>query len=507
MNRNALDFVTISPINRFNHKTDVMIRNVILFLFLSGPLTLLGQARDCDCLENLNRAIQKTEENYAGFPTKVTAQNKNAYGRFVQSLTAKAAMLRDPKKCYAVISEYVSYFFDKHFVIAYIDEKDIDSSVVSFPADYWKKGVQNKSLLPVEGIWTNPDSSTTIGILKSGNGLFKAVKIDSKTDTFPRGFVYFTLTQQGSQFVVKEYNSFLSTSSPARQSGQLLQLWNHALWGKTYPGKMTAAERKELSTWKNNNNGLAFRKLNSNFTYLKVPTFYNNDNKIQELVASSDSIIRNTRFLIVDLTGNGGGNTGWIYFLSYFMTNPIEQKPSFLRVTPDNVKLKLPDLEPFVKYPISEEYKKYFPENILNAYKKAYEELPLTRDTFYPIPGVTFPLDSITRYPEKIALVVDNFCGSSSEYFFYISKQSRKTITYGASTIGMMDYEGMSVPTPMPYNKFILTIPIAKSSWTDTHPIDKTGFKPDVIINRPLNEWTEFIIRDLEKRKKLGEDK
>lgn len=267
-----------------------------------------------------------------------------------------------------------------------------------------------------------------------------------------------------------------------------------------YPQKMTQAERLELSTWKNNNNGLSFKKLNPQVAYLKIPTFYNNDNNIQQLIAASDSTIRNTKYLIVDLTGNGGGNTGWIYFLPYFMTNPIIQNPSYLRVTPDNVKLKLPDLEPFVKNPISDDYKKYFPEDVLNAYKKTYEELPVTKEKFYPIPGVTFPLDSITRYPAKIALVVDNFCGSSTEYFFNLSKQSKKTTTYGQNTIGMMDYEGMSIPTPLQYDKFILTIPIVKSGWTDKNPIDKTGFTPDVIINQPQSKWIDFIINDLQKK-------
>lgn len=477
-----------------------MFRQIFLFMLLFSPVSMFGQKKDCNCLENLNRTIQKTEENYAGYPAKVNAENSKKYTSLVQSLRQKAAFEISPKNCYYLIADYEHFFSDKHFVISYIDDNDFDSLVVSISDNYWEKGYINQSLSPVEGIWTNPDSSVKIGIQKISSGVYQAVKIESKVDNFPKGFVYFTLTQNGSQYIVKEYNSFLSTSSPAKQTGNLLQLWNHAMWGKMYPQKMTQAERLELSTWKNNNNGLSFKKLNPQVAYLKIPTFYNNDNNIQQLIAASDSTIRNTTYLIVDLTGNGGGNTGWIYFLPYFMTNPIIQNPSYFRVTPDNVKLKLPDLEPFVKNPISDEYKKYFPEDVLNAYKKTYEELPVTKEKFYPIPGVTFPLDSITRYPAKIALVVDNFCGSSTEYFFNLSKQSKKTTTYGQNTIGMMDYEGMSIPTPLQYDKFILTIPIVKSGWTDKNPIDKTGFTPDVIINQPQSKWIDFIINDLQKK-------
>ncbi|MBW8684366.1 hypothetical protein K1Y79_08475 [Chitinophaga sp. B61] len=119
---------------------------------------------------------------------------------------------------------------------------------------------------------------------------------------------------------------------------------------------------------------------------------------------------------------------------------------------------------------------------------------------FYPIPAVSFPLDSVTKQPEKVAVVVNNFCGSSTEYFISLTNQSQKVITYGSPTIGIMDYEGMSNPTILPYDKFILTIPITKSSWTDTKPIDQTGFAPDVLLTLPENKWIDFVLDDLLKK-------
>lgn len=474
---------------------------LMLFLALSFFMQSAGaQKPTCNCLDNLNKTIQKTEENYAGYPLKVQAKTTKSYQALVAQLQQKAAKENNPKNCYYLLRDYVQFFRDKHFIIRYYNDQDFDSTIAHYSDGYWTKGAAQQTLSPVEGIWINPDSTVKIGIYKTKAGAYNAVKIESATDNFEKGFVYFTLTPKGGKYIVKEYNSFLSTASPARQTGNLLQLWNHAMWGKVYPQQMTAAERDELATWKHNNDGLAFKKLQPQVAYLKVPTFLNNDANIQQLVAASDSIIRQSKYLIVDLTGNGGGNTGWIYFLSYFMTNPIVQQSSFVRVTPDNVQLKSADLEPFVNNPISDEYKKYFPDTILNAYKKAYAELPTTTKKYYPIPGVTFPLDSVTQYPEKIALVVDDFCGSSTEYFFHLSKQSKKTVTYGINTIGMMDYEGMSIPTALPYDKFMLTIPIAKSSWTDKQPIDETGFTPDVIIDLPRQKWMDFIIADLQKR-------
>ncbi|MGV3586570.1 MAG: S41 family peptidase [Adhaeribacter sp.] len=477
-----------------------MNRLALTIFFCFQLLTGYGQANTCNCSHNLNTTIQKTEENYAGYPTKVNAKTTKDYNFLVQKLKQKAAGINEPKKCYYLIRDYIKFYEDKHFILSYRNENDYDSLVIDYADSYFQdKKIKNK-LAPVEGIYTNPDSTITIGIKKTKAGIFQAFKIASKHDNFPKGFVYFTLTPNGRKYIVKDYNSFVSTNFPANQNGNLLYLWNYAIWGKISPQQMTAAESQELSQWQNNNNGLAFRKINADYSYLKIPTFINNDDKIQRLVSDNDELIRNTKYLIVDLRGNGGGNTGWIHFISYFMTNPIIQESTYLRLTPENIKHKLNDIAPFATQPIPAEMQKYFPADILNAYKKAYQEMPAARESFYPVPSVNFPLDSITRQPEKIALIVDDFCGSSAEYFFYLSKQSRKTISYGTNTLGMMDYEGMSTPTALPYEKFSLTIPISKSSWTDKNPIDRTGFKPDIVINKPQNEWLDFIIKDLPKR-------
>jgi len=459
----------------------------LVFALLLISSVVRAQTETCNCLDNLNRTIQETELNYAGYPAKVNA----GYKKLVLTLQTKASVLNDPKQCYYLIREYVRFFKDKHFIISYNNPKDFDSAVASY---------SGKPVLPIEGIWISPDSATRIAIQKSRDGTFEAIKCESSTDSFPTGFVYFRLIPKGDQYVVKKYDAFVSTDFPAKQTGNLLRIWNHTVWGKVFPQQMTNAEYEELSTWRGNNNGLAFKKISTEVSYLSVPSFYNNDNKIQQLVAANDSTIRNTKYLIVDLRGNGGGNTGWVYFLPYLMTNPIVQQPALIRVTPENIKRKLPELEYFVKNPIDAEYKKYFPDQVLNAYKKAYAELPTTQSAFYPIPAVTFPLDSVTTRPEKVAVIVNGFCGSSTEYFMSLTEQCKKVITYGSNTIGMMDYEGMSNPTTLPYSKFILTIPITKSSWTDTRPIDQTGFTPDVPIRLPENKWIDLIMDDLPKR-------
>lgn len=470
----------------------------MLFACLTLTLSAYSQANlQCQCLENLNVTIQKTEQNYAGFQTKVNNKTRPAYVALVKKLRNQATSETSAKKCFYVISEYIRFFKDKHFGFNYLNGEDAAEELVSVS----RKQFDVPELDPVEGVWTSPDSSVQLAIKKSSKDVFKAIVLETNRKDLKHGLVYFTLTRHAKGFSLKQYNVFTSTERYAKQRGNLLQLWGFELWGKVYPTSMTAPEKKELSLWRNNNNGLDFQQVDDQTVMLKIPTFMNNDNRIEALVSKNDARIRQTENLIVDLRGNGGGNTGWIYFLPYFMTNPVAQGNSLLRISEDNVKMKMAEIEPVVKNPVPDEMKKYFTDNYMTALRKTYEELPVTKKTFYETPGVTIPLDSVTKYPKKIALVVDDLCGSSAEYFFYLSRQSKKTTTYGVNTVGMMDYEGMSVPTPLPLKQFYLTIPISKSVWTDTRPIDQTGFTPQVKVNLPQEQWIRFIAKDLRERK------
>lgn len=460
-----------------------------------------AQDNHCNCSDNLKKLIAKTEENYAGYKSKVNATTQASYRQLVKSISLKAKNERNPKSCFYLLKSYIRFFKDKHFLLRYLNENDYDYEIINIIEQDFKNKLENDKTSALEGIWINADSSLKLGIQKQKNKTYKAIVLESRDAKIPKGLVYMTFKTSRFDYTVKSYDYFISTDVPAKLKGNLLQIWNQNMFGKIYPTHLTKKELEELETWRYDNNGLNFKKLSPQTAYLKIPTFLNNDEKIQALVNASDSIIRNTDNLIVDLTGNGGGNTGWISFLPYFMTNPIVQYDSYLRVTPENVKFKLNDLEPFVLNPIPPEYQKYFPEEVLSKYKKTYKELTNTQNEYLPIPGVIFPLEKIFKQPKKIALMVDNLSGSSAEYFFFISKQSKKTTTYGVNTIGMMDYEGMSNPTPLPYNKYYLTIPIVKSSWTDKHPIDQIGFKPDVNL-QSINyaDWVEHIRKKIEKQ-------
>ena len=474
-----------------------MIRFILIVAALL-PLSAFSQATKCDCSANLAETIKKTELNYAGYPTKVNSKTAVNYRALVKSLTHKAAQESNTKRCFYLIKAYVRFFNDKHFSLTYLNPEDPDREILD--PKLVVKALNKGKHHPLEGIWTNPDSTLSLAIKEFKGQQFKAIVISAKDENLSPGLVYFSLRPHAKGYLLKPYQVFNSVDFYAQQKGNLLQLWNFAMFGKTSDGGMTAAERKELSNWRNNNNGLEFKLLDPETSYLKIPTFYNNDDKIEKLVSTNDRAIRASKYLIIDLRGNGGGNTGWSFLLPYVMTKPIKQDDPLLRVSADNIKLKQTELEYVVKNPLPKEMEKYYPEAYFSKLKSIYNDLQVTSQPFYSIPGLTIPLDSLLARPARVALITDGLCGSSTEYFFHLMAQSAKTIRYGSNTVGMMDFEGPTTTTPLPSKQLILMIPVSRMSWAEKSPIDQTGFSPDVKLDIPQREWLDYIQSDLKKR-------
>lgn len=479
-----------------------MCKPFVLFTFVC-LLSFDGVAQTCNCLENLNVAIAKVEANYAGFPVKTSGAAKTTYQKLLDQLRTQAEFSNQVPACYNILANYVRFFRDKHFSISRWKNREQEWVIrPNTDETSFKNQFKGRKLHPLEGIWIHPDSALTLGIQRTGSQTFEAVVLASNSKDLPIGLVYYQIRQDGKGFLVEEHHVQGSNKYYARQRGNLFQYWSFVLWGKVYPQHLSTQEQAELATWRKNNHGLAFQQLSPQTSYLKIPTFTNNDDKIQALVSAHDADIRRSKNLIVDLRGNGGGNTGWAALLPYVMTNPIVQGNSWLRVSPDNVKLKLEELAPMVNNPIPAELKKYFTDEHVASLKKAYAELPTSKETFYPVRGLDIPLDSITTYPKKVALLVDELCGSSTEYFMFLMRQSKKVHSYGWNTLGMMDYEGPTVTTQLPSDQFILMVPVSRSSWTERVPIDETGFAPKLRLKGDGAKWVNEVRRKLENPKR-----
>ncbi|MCF0041578.1 S41 family peptidase [Dyadobacter fanqingshengii] len=455
--------------------------------------------QQCNCLANLDTTIKKTELNYVGYPDMIARKLLPQYTRQVAKLRKDAAKESDPVKCFPILNAYVSFFNDKHFDIEYSITDTTRFQYNYLNEDAFKKDFTTQKRDSIEGIWVNPDSSMKLAVQKISPTLYQAVVLQSKDPKIKPGLVYYTFTRDKNGFVFNRYD-WMTPDFPVRQRGGLLFVWNFEVWAKAYPSTITEYERSEFLTWRNYNFGLDCKKLDNDHVLLSIGSF-NRDDKIKEIIQKNDSLIRSTKNLIVDLRGNGGGNSGWTYLLPYFYTQPIVQGNTYLRLSPDNIESNLPGIKTtYEKPPKDTRLMRSYTPTVLDQYKKAYEEIPLSKDQFYSLPSLTLYSDSILKTPEKIALVFDDLGGSSTEYFFYISMQSKKIKRYGERTLGMMDYMGVSQQTKLPFEDYYLLIPDRKAAWTDTKPTNKTGFVPEHDLRHiPRHKWIDYIKTDLGK--------
>ena len=183
---------------------------ICLSLFIG--IKVYSQNNQCNCLENLNKTISKTEENYAGFPAKINPDTQGKYNGLIKNLRKKSSETDLAKECFYIIKDYVRFFDDKHFILSYNNDKDFDNKILDYNENYFNQ----KKLAPIEGIWTNPENTMKLAIQKTGKGIYKGIVIESKDSKFTKGFVYITLTSNGKQFIAKAYNSFITTDIPAK---------------------------------------------------------------------------------------------------------------------------------------------------------------------------------------------------------------------------------------------------------------------------------------------------
>lgn len=481
-------------------QSTAFLKVILLFNLLFLIFHEANAQQTCNCLANLDTAIKKTELNYAGYPDLVNQHTQNQYKKLVEKLRVNAARQSDPQKCFAILKAYVTYFNDRHFDLEY---SETDSSRFEYSnvteADFIKN-FKGKKRDAVEGIWISPDSSLKLAVYKVDHENYKAVVLKSNDAKLRPGLVYYTFKKDKHGFTFNRYN-WLTPDYPVRQRGGLLYVWNFELWGKVYPDAMSEAENARLLTWRNYNYGLDCKKLDDHTVLLSIGSF-NRDNKVKEIIEKNDSLIRSAKNLIVDLRGNAGGNAGWIYLMPYFYTQPIQQGKTYLRLSSENKQANIAGIKAMAEHPPTDPaLKKTFTPELIDLYKKAYREIPQAEQVFYTLPSLTLYADSVLKSPEKIALVFDDLCGSSTEFFFHISKQSSKVVRYGERTLGMMDYMGTSQQTKLPFEGYYLLIPDKKSPWTATAPTNKTGFIPENKLSHlPWQQWIAHVKKDLEKR-------
>jgi hypothetical protein len=465
---------------------------MMLSRYVTALTILLSQVKaqsnpmPCSCPALFQESVQKVSSIYAGFDDKVTSATQRQYNQLLERLKIKSAKAANERECYEIIRQYTGWFKDNHVGIWF--------GIKSSPAELRKVDLNKITRASVispgspEGTWWTIDKKQQYTIIKdpSGNNKFIAITVTSTDSAWKPGMVkaefYRYEPKPGFYRAMYYQKDFTGVLNGFTLSGNRLDHWFGPSWFRD-----NLAGTHEVTT--KTPEPVQFKVVNKDFVYLKLGKFNPAEvHQFDSLVKLNRSIIFGTRNLIIDLRGNPGGYSGTSQaMLQLIYTNPVIYPSWQLRSSPElieSIKQEVAGLS------------KNDPYNRLKSQQSLLERLIENPEKLVSSgDSIVRRLDSISRYPERVAVLIDKGSGSSAEFFVFESKQSKKTRLFGTNTFGVMDY-GDASQVRLSCGNYVLSIARGRNGWIERFGfrIDNTGFKPDVLIPSTEKDWIQFVV-------------
>ncbi len=463
------------------------LRIVFALILLSTQTFAQLKQNECRCSLLFEESVQKVSTIYAGFDDKVTDQTRPNYTQLVNRLKKKAATTTSERGCYEIIKQYTDWFKDGHVGIWYSKQssaselRKVNLSIVPKNIKATQQGL--------EGIWTTADQKQ-YAVIKDPSRLneFIAVTIATSDSAWKPGMVKAEF--HGYDPRNKLYRGmFYQANFNGMLDGFTLHQNRLDHWfGPSWYRNNSPGVQAEVSD--GNVESVQFKRLNKGFVYLKLGRFNEQDvSKFDSLVAANRSVIYQSRNLIIDLRGNPGGDAGSSQeMIQLIYTHPIIYPAWQYRSSPEFIESK----------------RKYVAELEKKDPYKQLESQQLLLKRLLDHPGqlvsggdsIVRTVDSIARYPERVAFLIDKGAGSSAEFFTFEGKQSKKVTLFGTSTKGVMDY-GEAQSLNLSCGQYIIAVPWGRNGWIERFGfrIDNIGFKPDVPIPGDEQDWIQFVVK------------
>lgn len=227
---------------------------------------------------------------------------------------------------------------------------------------------------------------------------------------------------------------------------------------------------------------MAGKVLSKNTLYIKISTFnQSNAKNIDSLFKANRANLSKIPNLILDLRNNGGGaDFSYRPITPYLYTNTIRHIGADVLSTDDNIAgwaaIATTDGLPADQ--------KVFISDVIKKMEQHKGKLVSFSD------NRNITLDSVASYPKKVIVLINKNCGSTTEEFILLAKQSSKVTLMGEHTAGVLDYSNMRGAdfSCMPY---MLYWPTSRSKRIDQgSAIDNIGIKPDKVL-KPEQNWIE----------------
>jgi hypothetical protein len=465
---------------------------ILFFAVLAITTSVNGQT--CQCEKEFLHIKNIIEHNFAGYPDRIKALSKETYKKNTDDLLKLTHDRFASDNCLLIISKYLNLFKSHHlgfspkFDMYKIDSNFVNQRPLFTITDKTLKRLQRSKSW--EGIYYfTHDSSYKIAVIKDPTPLhdYVGVIIESKLPTWKKGMIKFEGKLVNDSLLMGLL--YLRIHRPKLEGFGLND--NNSMISGDWRREGTFKIDNRMAANSNRNSPPIDAKILSPKTfYIKIASF-DTDYKpvIDSILNANKSILDSTPNLILDLRDNGGGSDNlWGPLIPYLYTHPIKFIGVDILAT----------------------------ETTITGWKKYLEDENLSKENMASIKDIILKMENAPgqwvnigddvidssmkpkAFPAKIVVLINKWCGSSTEEFLLAARQSDKVILVGENTIGNLDYSNV-VSTPFSCFPYTLKYATTRSRRLTIHQgIDNIGIAPGYHLAQE-KDWINEALKILEK--------
>jgi Peptidase family S41 len=476
-----------------NYRLILRMKIIIVIAFFTIGYNSLN-AQTCDCPAVLKYVEQQVEDNVASYQHQVVQyKREKLYTAHKNKINSIAAKITDQKACLGLLSRYLFFLRDEHLFIQYNDGYFPPAKDTARILNFWAKEEQlvpNKIILnkKLQGVWFFQDGSYSIDITanKSVNRDFAGIMQSTITPYWQKGNVRIELIQKTPTSFDCIY--WRSTRQPktfhATLTDSTLQI------GKSF----TFYRKKENAVKKNAGlkNQLYFTKISEQTNYLRIPSFeLAYAPQIDSLMLVHKEDILKLPNLIIDVRNNGGGgDRSYRALLPFLFDKTTIPSPISASIWVSKENFRWYDT---TKYD-------YASTQADSIDEQAYvDKMAPYKGKFVPATFFEDTLPTVYGAPKKIAVITNRWCGSTTEGFTLLAKESKKVTQYGEHTGGMVSY-GDWRKLPVQGLPVWITMTTKRMVFFNGADIESIGVAPQISLNPEReDEWIKIVQQAVEK--------
>ncbi len=460
----------------------------VISLLLVSTYVIAG--KKCDCEQEVKGLISKIELNSASYAKNVLEAGKEkeyqGHRNYILELAGERNSIRE---CIGLVTIYLSFFEDAHQKIygsptfydfgSLSDSKGIRKFLNRYSEQY-PVGASPKTD-PLTGNWYHATHGYQVSVFpesSKGREYLGILGNNNPQNTLPGDTkIEFIKDSKGSTKCLFWDEWFQSDYLEFRISNDSLFIGRDHIFTRTKPEVQKVNNLGSLEP-------TTFREIDQNTNYLAIRSFeFRYKELIDSLIKHNYNKLTSKNILIIDLRNNRGGSDLCFESLMPLLFDESEYTEPLagsIWVSEEN----------FRGY--SEERYEYL-EDSLEA-DKEIERLKKYRGRFEPINFKKREIEISKGSPEKVFLLVDKKCASTTETFILTARQSQKVKVLGEPTKGAVSF-GEWRPVQIEGLKSWVSMTQKKFEFNSGESYEMVGIKPDVSLEKyPKSSWLDLLV-------------